>query len=124
VLVAWPGALFLDLLHYGSSNPTAPRSPPTPPPPTHPHCHSCPPPNRQIADRALVVAAELADRYITSRFLPDKAIDLVDEACSNLQVRRMRHACSSACLEHEGAIENGGACCQNCLQLPSCMPAL
>ncbi len=41
----------------------------------------------QIADRALVVAAELADRYITNRFLPDKAIDLVDEACSNLQVR-------------------------------------
>lgn len=33
-----------------------------------------------------MVAAELADRYITSRFLPDKAIDLVDEACSNLQV--------------------------------------
>jgi ATP-dependent Clp protease ATP-binding subunit ClpB len=41
----------------------------------------------QISDRALVVAAELADRYITNRFLPDKAIDLVDEACSNLQVR-------------------------------------
>ena len=41
----------------------------------------------QISDRALVVAAELADRYITSRFLPDKAIDLVDEACSNLQVQ-------------------------------------
>jgi ATP-dependent Clp protease ATP-binding subunit ClpB len=41
----------------------------------------------QIADRALVVAAELADRYITNRFLPDKAIDLVDEACSNLQVQ-------------------------------------
>ncbi len=40
----------------------------------------------QISDRALVVAAELADRYITNRFLPDKAIDLVDEACSNLQV--------------------------------------
>jgi ATP-dependent Clp protease ATP-binding subunit ClpB len=41
----------------------------------------------QISDRALVVAAELADRYITNRFLPDKAIDLVDEACSNLQVQ-------------------------------------
>eukprot|EP00887_Chlorella_sp_A99_P002690 scaffold6.g2690.t1 len=41
----------------------------------------------QISDRALVVAAELADRYITQRFLPDKAIDLVDEACSNLQVQ-------------------------------------
>ena len=41
----------------------------------------------QISDRALVVAAELADRYISNRFLPDKAIDLVDEACSNLQVQ-------------------------------------
>ncbi|KAG7669284.1 hypothetical protein Ndes2526B_g05585 [Nannochloris sp. 'desiccata'] len=41
----------------------------------------------QISDRALMVAAELADRYITNRFLPDKAIDLVDEACSNLQVQ-------------------------------------
>ncbi|WPT13761.1 Chaperone protein ClpB1 [Picochlorum sp. SENEW3] len=41
----------------------------------------------QISDKALVVAAELSDRYITNRFLPDKAIDLVDEACSNLQVQ-------------------------------------
>lgn len=41
----------------------------------------------QIADRALVAAATLADRYITNRFLPDKAIDLVDEACSDLQVQ-------------------------------------
>ena len=41
----------------------------------------------QISDKALVVAAELSDRYITNRFLPDKAIDLIDEACSNLQVQ-------------------------------------
>lgn len=41
----------------------------------------------QIADRALVAAAELADRYITQRFLPDKAIDLIDEAASDLQVQ-------------------------------------
>lgn len=34
-----------------------------------------------------MVAAELADRYITNRFLPDKAIDLVDEACSNMRVQ-------------------------------------
>lgn len=40
-----------------------------------------------ISDRALVVAAELSDRYITGRFLPDKAIDLVDEACSNVRVQ-------------------------------------
>src|SRR6202008_954428 len=36
----------------------------------------------KIRDSALVPAAKLAARYITDRFLPDKAIDLVDEACS------------------------------------------
>ncbi|UGY92708.1 ATP-dependent chaperone ClpB [Streptomyces gobiensis] len=40
----------------------------------------------QIADGALVAAATLSDRYITSRFLPDKAIDLVDEAASRLRM--------------------------------------
>src|SRR5690606_34756128 len=40
----------------------------------------------QIADSALVSAAALSDRYITSRFLPDKAIDLVDEAASRLRM--------------------------------------
>ena len=37
----------------------------------------------RIQDRALVAAAELSDRYITDRFLPDKAIDLVDQACAH-----------------------------------------
>ncbi|WP_055499548.1 ATP-dependent Clp protease ATP-binding subunit, partial [Streptomyces albus] len=40
----------------------------------------------QISDSALVAAASLSDRYITSRFLPDKAIDLVDEAASRLRM--------------------------------------
>ncbi|MGW0367271.1 ATP-dependent chaperone ClpB [Streptomyces sp. NPDC002990] len=40
----------------------------------------------QINDSALVAAATLSDRYITSRFLPDKAIDLVDEAASRLRM--------------------------------------
>jgi ATP-dependent Clp protease ATP-binding subunit ClpB len=40
----------------------------------------------QIADAALVSAAMLSDRYITARFLPDKAIDLVDEAASRLRM--------------------------------------
>ncbi|MEV1178205.1 AAA family ATPase, partial [Nonomuraea sp. NPDC049784] len=40
----------------------------------------------QIADSALVAAAALSDRYITNRFLPDKAIDLVDEAASRLRM--------------------------------------
>jgi ATP-dependent Clp protease ATP-binding subunit ClpB len=39
-----------------------------------------------IADSALVAAATLSDRYITSRFLPDKAIDLMDEAASRLRM--------------------------------------
>ena len=40
----------------------------------------------QIADSALVAAATLSDRYITARFLPDKAIDLVDESASRLRM--------------------------------------
>ena len=40
----------------------------------------------RIQDSALVAAATLSDRYITSRFLPDKAIDLVDEAASRLRM--------------------------------------
>ncbi|MFD9740917.1 ATP-dependent chaperone ClpB [Umezawaea sp. NPDC059074] len=40
----------------------------------------------RITDTALVAAATLSDRYITSRFLPDKAIDLVDEAASRLRM--------------------------------------
>ena len=41
----------------------------------------------RISDRALVVAAELSHRYIQNRFLPDKAIDLMDEAASNMRVQ-------------------------------------
>ena len=40
----------------------------------------------QITDGALVAAATLSNRYITNRFLPDKAIDLVDEACAGIKV--------------------------------------
>src|SRR6201990_464910 len=42
-----------------------------------------------ITDEALVSAATLADRYISDRFLPDKAIDLIDEAGSRMRIRRM-----------------------------------
>jgi len=42
-----------------------------------------------ISDAALVSAATLADRYVADRFLPDKAIDLIDEAGSRLRIRRM-----------------------------------
>jgi len=40
-----------------------------------------------ISDAALIAAAKLSDRYITHRFLPDKAIDLMDEACANIRVQ-------------------------------------
>ncbi|MCR4605074.1 MAG: ATP-dependent chaperone ClpB [Eubacterium sp.] len=41
-----------------------------------------------ISDNALVAAAKLSDRYISDRFLPDKAIDLVDEACAMIKMER------------------------------------
>jgi ATP-dependent Clp protease ATP-binding subunit ClpB len=40
----------------------------------------------RITDGALIAAAQLADRYITDRFMPDKAIDLIDEAASKLRL--------------------------------------
>ena len=40
-----------------------------------------------ISDNALVAAATLSNRYITDRFLPDKAIDLIDEACATIRVQ-------------------------------------
>lgn len=40
-----------------------------------------------ISDAALVAAANLSNRYITDRFLPDKAIDLIDEACASIRVQ-------------------------------------
>src|SRR6202165_4040216 len=43
-----------------------------------------------ITDQAVVAAANLADRYISDRHLPDKAIDLIDEAGSRLRIRRMQ----------------------------------
>lgn len=41
----------------------------------------------RISDSALVAAATLSNRYITDRFLPDKAIDLMDEAASRLRMQ-------------------------------------
>ena len=42
----------------------------------------------RITDNALIAAAELSDRYITDRFLPDKAIDLIDEACAQIRTEK------------------------------------
>merc|ERR1711916_161490 len=43
--------------------------------------------NVSINDSALVAAAKLSDRYISDRFLPDKAIDLIDEAAAELKMQ-------------------------------------
>ena len=55
----------------------------------------------RITDEALSSAAELADRYISDRFLPDKAIDLVDEAASRMRIRTMTAPPSYRELEDE-----------------------
>ena len=46
----------------------------------------------KIQDGALIAAATLSNRYITDRFLPDKAIDLVDEACAMVKTETGLHA--------------------------------
>lgn len=40
----------------------------------------------QVTDNAIIAAAHMSDRYITDRFLPDKAIDLIDEACASIRM--------------------------------------
>ena len=54
-----------------------------------------------ITDQALVAAANLADRYVADRFLPDKAIDLIDEAGSRLRIRRMSVPSTRKALDEE-----------------------
>lgn len=55
----------------------------------------------QITDRAVVVAAQLASRFITNRFMPDKAIDLIDEACSTVRVALSSRPAVIEALERE-----------------------
>jgi ATP-dependent Clp protease ATP-binding subunit ClpC len=61
-----------------------------------------------ITDQALVASANLADRYISDRFLPDKAIDLIDEAGSRLRIKRMQTPADYKDLENElaGVVES------------------
>ncbi len=54
-----------------------------------------------ITDEALTAAGELADRYISDRFLPDKAIDLIDEAASRMRIRSMTAPPANRELEEE-----------------------
>jgi ATP-dependent Clp protease ATP-binding subunit ClpC len=60
-----------------------------------------------ITDQALVASANLAYRYISDRFLPDKAIDLIDEAGSRLRIKRMQTPSDYKDLENElaGVVE-------------------
>ncbi len=67
----------------------------------------------RITDEATVAAAELAGRYISERFLPDKAIDLIDEAASRMRIRTMvpppsfrelEEEIAAVCKEKEAAI--------------------
>ena len=55
----------------------------------------------RITDEAIVAAAELSDRYITDRFLPDKAIDLVDQACARVRLRAKTKPVDTRALEEE-----------------------
>jgi ATP-dependent Clp protease ATP-binding subunit ClpC len=61
-----------------------------------------------ITDQALVAAANLADRYISDRHLPDKAIDLIDEAGSRLRIKRMETPADYKEIENElaGVVES------------------
>ena len=70
----------------------------------------------KITDGALVAAATLSDRYISDRFLPDKAIDVVDEACSKVSLRgfkvpenvyKLEKAQTELAKELEEAIQSG-----------------
>ncbi len=72
----------------------------------------------RIADSALVAAANLSHRYITSRFLPDKAIDLVDEAASRLhmeidsspvEIDELQRAVDRLRMEEESLLATSGA---------------
>src|SRR5262249_61451836 len=55
----------------------------------------------QIPDDALRAAGELASRYISDRFLPDKAIDLIDEAASRMRIKSMTSPPANRELEGE-----------------------
>ena len=69
----------------------------------------------KISDEAIKAAAELSNRYITDRFLPDKAIDLVDEACSRVrlgaltvppEIKELEKKLDVTALEKKEAIQN------------------
>jgi ATP-dependent Clp protease ATP-binding subunit ClpC len=62
----------------------------------------------RITDEALQGAAELSDRYITTRFLPDKAIDLIDQASARVRLRAQTPPPDTGRLEEQPATTDGG----------------
>ena len=70
-----------------------------------------------ISDEALEAAAKLSDRYVSDRFLPDKAIDLIDEASS--KVRLKSHTTPSNLKEIEQEIDKVKMkrCCSSCSRI-------
>ena len=70
-----------------------------------------------ISDEALEAAAKLSNRYVSDRFLPDKAIDLIDEASS--KVRLKSHTTPNNLKEIEQEIENVKMkrCCCSCTRI-------
>ena len=61
-----------------------------------------------IEDSALVAAAELSARYVTDRFLPDKAIDLIDEAASKIRIEKSSMPAEIKALEARADKDAGG----------------
>lgn len=58
--------------------------------------------NVKITDEAIIEAVNLSDRYINDRFLPDKAIDLIDEACSKVKVKKTYYKSSNVnCIKYQ-----------------------
>src|SRR5215217_1922391 len=55
----------------------------------------------KISEEAIVAAAELSDRYITDRFLPDKAIDLVDQSAARVRLRSKTKPQDTGAIEEE-----------------------
>ena len=62
----------------------------------------------RITDEAMVAAAELSDRYITDRFLPDKAIDLIDQASARVRLRTKTKAADTTVVEERPAPPRAG----------------
>ncbi|MEW6663588.1 MAG: ATP-dependent Clp protease ATP-binding subunit [Thermodesulfobacteriota bacterium] len=66
-----------------------------------------------IAEETLVAAARLSSRYLPDRRLPDKAIDLLDEACARVQITHLSISPEGAALKKGGMVETGGVVMPN-----------